>query len=68
MILQNGNYSPIIWKLKEEGNCKEMGIDLHVQIIFSSKQLWEGICLNCWINKREKLGIQYLSCKYTKDM
>ena len=37
-------------------------------MIFFSKQLWEGICLDCWINERGKSGIQYLSCKYTKDM
>ncbi len=68
MILQNGNCPLVIWKLKEKGNYNEMGSNLQDQIIFSSKQLWEGICLDYWMNKRGKLGIQYLSCKYTKDM
>ena len=46
MILQSENCPSVIWKLKGGGNCKEMGSDLQNQIIFLSKQLWEGICLN----------------------
>ena len=39
MILQSENHPPVIWKLKEGGNCKVIGSDLQDQIIFSSKQL-----------------------------
>ena len=57
MILQSENNPPVIWKFREGGNCKEIGSDLQDQIIFSSKQVWEGIGLDCWMNEREKSGI-----------
>ncbi len=47
MMLQSENCPPIMWKLKGEENYKEIGSDLQDQIIVSSKQLWEEICLDC---------------------
>jgi len=57
MILQSENSPPVIWKFREGGNCKKMGSDLQDQIIFSSKQVWKGIHLDCWMNERGKSGI-----------
>jgi len=57
IILQSGNNPPVIWKFRKGENYKKMKSDLQDQIIFSNKQLWEGIRLDCWMNEREKLGV-----------